>query len=105
MAEIHVYGKLRRCAQDVHGYRNGVIRPEIMPDDTVKSLLTRLGISGDEIYTIFFNHKLLAARSKMAMWIGHQQVGPAPNDWNLDIPVQSGDRIGLFGRDMSALVV
>jgi hypothetical protein len=28
-----------------------------------------------------------------------------PFDWDLDIPVKAGDRIGLFGRDMSALVI
>ena len=59
----------------------------------------------DEIYTVFVNHKLLAARSGMARWIGHQQAGPSPLDWDLSIRVGPDDRIGLFGRDMSLLVI
>ena len=41
----------------------------------------------------------------MARWLGYQQVRPDPFDWNLSTPVKPGDRIGLFGRDMAALVV
>jgi hypothetical protein len=41
----------------------------------------------------------------MASWIGHQKVRNDPFNWDLDIPVNSGDRIGLFGRDMAALVI
>ena len=70
-----------------------------------ESLLARTGISIQDIYTIFFNHKLLAARSRMARWIGHQQVRSDPFDWDLNVAVKAGDRIGLFGRDMAALVI
>jgi hypothetical protein len=34
-----------------------------------------------------------------------QQVHENPLEWKLDVAVKAGDRIGLFGRDMAALVV
>ena len=41
----------------------------------------------------------------MAYWIRYQQVNENPLDWNLEVAVKAGDRIGIFGRDMAALVV
>ena len=105
MAEIHLYGKLRRYAPSHQSERGSVIRVSPGPDETLEMLLASLEIPVDEIYSIFFNSKLLAARSGMALWLGHRQVRTDPFDWNLNVPVQPADRIGLFGRDMSALVV
>lgn len=105
MVEIHLFGKLRRYAEKTDGENNGVIRITPRDYETIESLLARAGIATEEIYTIFFNHKLLAARSGMARWIGHQQVRNDPFDWDLDVAVKAGDRIGLFGRDMAALVI
>jgi hypothetical protein len=102
MVEIRLYGKLRRYAGDNPDY---IIR--ITPDahETLDMLLDRLGIPSEEIYSIFFNSKLLAARSGMARWMGYQQVRTDPFDWDLKVAVNPSDRIGLFGRDMAALVV
>ena len=105
MAEIHLYGRLRRYAQDIQSDRGHVIRVSPGADETLQMLLARLEIPVAEIYSIFFNSKLLAARSAMASWIGYRQVRTDPFDWNLNVAVQPADRIGLFGRDMSALVV
>ncbi len=104
-AEIHIYGKLRERVRGLIDDRTGVVHMAPHSDETVESLLTRLGLPVEEIYTIFFNHKVLATRTKMAIWIGHRQVRESPFDWDLYTPVKAGDRIGLFGRDMSALVV
>ena len=105
MAEIHLYGKLRRFAQDIPSDPGNVIRVSPAADETLEMLLARLEIPVDEIYSIFFNSKLLAARSAMASWIGYRQVRADPFDWNLSMTIEPADRIGLFGRDMSALVV
>lgn len=105
MTDIHLYGKLRRYAQGAGSGKDNVIRISPQPDETIESLLVRMEIPTDEIYSIFFNSKLLSARSGMARWIGYQQIRANPFDWNLNIAVQSGDRIGLFGRDMAALVI
>ncbi len=105
MAEIHLYGKLRRYAQNVETGRKTVIRISPVSGETLQMLLSRLEIPVDDIYSIFFNSKLLATRSGMATWIGHRQVRTDPFDWNLEVAVKPADRIGLFGRDMSALVI
>ncbi len=105
MVEIHLYGKLRKLSLDAASSQKGVF--EINPEkgETIGLLLQRLDIPVDDVYSLFLNHKLLAARSGMAMWLRHQQVNETPFDWDLKAPVKTGDRIGLFGRDMAALVV
>ena len=105
MVEIHLFGKLRKYAQKSKQEIDHVIRVSPESDETIALLLARVGIATEDVYSIFVNHKLLAARSGMASWIGHQKVRRDPFNWDLDIPVNSGDRIGLFGRDMAALVV
>ena len=105
MVEIHLYGKLRRYTQDIQSDRGNVIRVSPGSGETLEMLLARLEIPVAEIYSIFFNSKLLATRSAMASWIGYRQVRTNPFDWNLNVALQPADRIGLFGRDMSALVV
>ena len=105
MVEIRIYGKLRRYAQDIPTDSDNVIRVSPEPDETLETLLARLDIPVDEIYSIFFNSKLLAARSGMASMVGYRQVRANPYDWDLDLSVNPSDRIGLFGRDMAALVV
>jgi hypothetical protein len=105
MVEIRVYGKLRRVARNLPADDDNVIRVSPEPDETLDRLLARIGIPVDEIYSIFYNSKLLAARSGMASMVGYPQVRGNPYDWELTVAVKSSDRIGLFGRDMAALVV
>jgi hypothetical protein len=47
----------------------------------------------------------MSTRSAIAHWIRYQQVHENALEWKLDIAVKAGDRIGLFGRDMAALVI
>ena len=103
MVEIHVYGKLRRYVKDLQRSRNSVITLEPRPEETLASLLGHAGIPVDEINHIFFNSNLLATRTSMAPYLGYQQSRSNLFDWNLNIPVGNGDRIGLFGRDMPIL--
>ena len=102
MVEIRLYGKLSRFAK---AGPDNIIRVKPEPGETLDLLLNRLEIPLGDIYSIFYNSKLLAACSGMASWIGYPQVRATPFDWNLSIAVQSSDRIGIFGRDMAALVV
>ena len=105
MVSIHLYGKLSRFAQKSKAGHSNVIEVAPQPDETLEQLLARVGIPIDVIYNIFFNSKLLATRSPMAHWMGYQQVHANALEWRLDIAVNAGDRIGIFGRDMAALVV
>ena len=103
--DIHLFGKLRRFVKEPEAGHDNLMRIAPQPGETLEQLLTRLEIPLEDIYTIFFNSKLLASRSLMAYRMGFQQVNKDPLDWNLEIVVGTGDRIGLFGRDMAALVV
>lgn len=105
MVEIHVYGKLRRHVAPERAGQDNVIRISPEPDDTIVSILEKVEIPVEEIYSIFLNAKLLAAKSGMARWIGYQQARTDIFDWDLKMPIKTGDRLGLFGRDMAALVV
>ena len=105
IVSIHLYGKLRRFVKESEAGHGNVLKVEPQPGETLEQLLVRVGIPLDKIYNIFFNAKLLATRSAMAHWIRYQQVHENPLEWKLDIAVKAGDRIGLFGRDMAALVI
>jgi hypothetical protein len=39
----------------------------------------------------------------MASFYGYPQSGSDLSEWDLSLPVEGGDRIGLFGHDMSIL--
>jgi len=105
MVEIRLFGKLHRFVKEPQPGYEHLMRVVPRSDETLGQLLDRIGIPADEIYTIFFNSRLLASRSKMAYWIRYQQVHENPLEWKLDVAVKAGDRIGLFGRDMAALVI
>jgi len=105
LVEIHVYGKLRKYVTPNRAGQDKVIRISPEPDDTIASILEKVEIPVEEIYSIFLNAKLLAVKSGMARWIGYQQARTDIFDWDLEIPINTGDRLGLFGRDMAALVV
>lgn len=102
---IHLYGKLRRFVEESEAEGGNVLKVEPQPGETLEPLLARVGIPLDEIYNIFFNAKLLATRSATAHWMRYQQVHENPLEWKLNIAVKAGDRIGLFARDMAALVI
>jgi hypothetical protein len=105
MVEIHLYGKLRRFVKESEAGHGHVLKVAHRPEETLEQLLARVGIPLDEIYNIFFNAKLLATRSAMAHWLRYQQIHENPLEWKLDIALKAGDRVGLFGRDMAALVI
>ena len=105
MIEIYLYGKLRRYAKNTQANHESVIKIEIQPDETIESLLARVGISVDEIYHIFVNSRLLATYNTMASWHGYPLQSDDPYKWDLKLPVKSGDRIGLFGNDLALLVI
>ena len=106
MIEIYLYGKLRRYAADPSPKRDSVIQVAPQPNENVEAVLSRVGIEVDEVYHVFLNGNLLATRNTMAPWLGYRQARASVlNNWNMDHPIQAGDRIGLFAEDMASLVV
>ena len=105
MISIHLFGKLRRYAPDNSPSGNSVIELEAIENETLQMLLGRAGISVDELYTIFINSKLLISRTKIAPYLGYQQVCDENCQvWDLGVVIEDGDRLGFFGPDMPALV-
>lgn len=105
MIDIYMYGKLRRYAKDSKASSDSVIHIQADEEETVGSVLGKIGIDHEEISSIFLNAKLLVTRNTMARWLKYEQTRPNPHDWDLSVEVKEGDRIGLFGMDMPALVV
>ena len=107
MIEIHLYGNLRRHAPDPRHNQDSVVWLEPRPGETVGTTLERLNILPTEISHIFLNGTLLSTRNSMAPWLGYQQARDRMSspDLGLDTPVRSGDRVGLFARNMALLVV
>jgi len=108
MVEIHLYGSLRRYASDPRPDRESVVRLAPQPGETVGTTLERLGISPSDISHIFLNGALLSTRNSMAPWLKYQRVPGASEQIvspGLHTSVQSGDRLGLFARNMGLLVV
>lgn len=102
--ELNLYGKLRRLVPGSGSVGVSSLNIRLRPGDTVASVLARIGIAADQIYTVFVNHKLLATRNKMADIVEMIQVRSDPHKWSLDLQLQTGDQLGLFGEDMAILV-
>lgn len=82
MIEVHLYGKLRRCAEEHDVTRESVVRLLVEDGDTIEDVAGRLGIVRDELgRNIFLNGQLSA----------------------LSRGVKDGDRLALFPDDMSLL--
>ncbi len=103
--EIRVYGRLRRCLPDEVRASGRPLHVKIEADETLGSLLERLGIERQALYTVFVNGRLLATRNRMAPWLAYRQVQADVWCWDTEIDLRPGDRIGLFGEDMALLVV
>ena len=103
MIEIHLYGNLRNYAGAAQPRQDTVIWLEPDPGATIASMLADAGIPIGEVNHMFVNAKLLASRNSMASYYGYRQTGPDLTNWNLDVEVGDGDRIGLFGSDMAIL--
>jgi hypothetical protein len=83
----------------------GIIEVEARPMERLEDLLQRIGISMQELYTIFLNGKLLTTHNKMADYLGYQQFCEDCHNWDLCVTIKDGDRLALFGLDMATLVI
>ncbi len=103
--EIHLYGKLRQYAPDPRADRENVVQVTLNAGDTVRHALERAGIAEAEVCHIFLNGALFSTHNSMAPWLGYRQAQANVHDLRTDVVLQPGDRLGLFGHDMAALVV
>jgi len=79
MIEIHLYGELRKYAEQKSPLKESVVFLDISGDESIKMILNRLGISDKELSsTIFLNGEYSGLNRR----------------------VKDGDRIGLFPPNM-----
>jgi hypothetical protein len=102
MIEIHLYGKLRQYRSYQPG-QDCVVLADHQLGETIASLLDSVGIPIEELNHVFFNAKLLSTRNRKAAYFGYPQLRSDLSNWDLNIPVGDGDRLGLFGTDMAML--
>jgi molybdopterin converting factor small subunit len=81
MIEVHLYGKLREVAETSDVRSESIVRLSYQEGDTIEDVITRLGLTPEELSHLFLNHQYSA----------------------LNRPVHDGDRLGLFPRNMSLL--
>ena len=101
MLEVHLYGKLRRYVKEARASDQSIIRLDPQPDDSVRSVLTRIGIDPGDVCHVFLNGAIVFTRNSMKPYLRYQEGDRE----GLDSPVGSGDRLGLFAGDMALLVV
>ena len=105
MVEIRVYGKLRK---QVTGKAEGsvtILEFEANSGKTLMDAVQWAGIKIEDIYTIFLNGGIVATHNSMACFLGYRQACKGVDNWSFEMPVKDGDRIGIFGFDMAALVI
>lgn len=111
MIEVRLFGDLRRCAP---GRAPGsppapsgvAVQIPAAEARTVGQIFALLGIDPTEVGHLFLNGRLVP-RSIQALQLGYPLAKSAllsPEAF-LDIAVEDGDRLGLFARQMSLLVV
>ena len=105
LVEIHLYGKLRKYAPDPHADRENVLRVALDTGETIRTALERAGIAKDEVCHIFLNGALFSTHNSMAPWLGYRQAQADVHQREADVALKPGDRLGIFGHDMAALVV
>ncbi len=79
--EVRLYGKLRRIAPTRQVTADSVVHVEICPEDTIETVLARLGLRSDEVSNVFYNGELSAMGRRVA----------------------DGGRLGVFPEDMGLL--
>jgi len=103
--EIHLYGKLRRYAPDPRADRESVVRVAFEAGNTIGAALQQAGIAEEEVCHIFLNGALFSTYNSMAPWLGYRQAQENVHRRETNVALKPGDRLGIFGHDMAALVV
>jgi len=106
LIEVRLFGDLRRYAPDPAAASGVAVHLPAGGDETVGQVLAQVGIEPEEIGNVFVNGRLLP-RSVYPITLGYQLAadGPLSQEGFLSAPVQPGDRVGIFPRKMSSVVV
>lgn len=83
MLEVHLYGTLRRFAPDKRVAQDSVVALPVKVDDTIATVMWRMGIDARETSNLFLNGQLSLP----------------------DRRVRDGDRLGIFATNMGLLYI
>ncbi len=106
MIEVRLFGHLRRHVPGSTPVADTVVYLPADSAQTLEHIFARVGIEPTEVGNVFINGRLLP-RSLYPITLGYPLAakGPlTPKDY-LAAPVHPGDRVGIFPRNMSAVVV
>jgi hypothetical protein len=110
MIEVRLFGALRGYAPAMAAASAAVPETVIhLPADgaeTVGQVLAQMGIDVAQVGNIFVNGRLLP-RSTYPILLGYPLAGDSPlsPEGYVNTCVQAGDRVGIFPRNMGAVVV
>lgn len=106
LIEVRLFGDLRRYVSDPAPLSGTAVYLPAREGQTVGTVLAHMGIDLQEVSNIFLNGRLLP-RSVYPITLGYPLAaeGPLSPEGCLNTPLQAGDRLGLFPRNMSAVVV
>ena len=104
--ELRLFGHLRRYAAEQPARSGMAIHLPGDGQETVGQILARLGIEPAEVGNLFINGRLLP-RSVYPITLGYPLAAGTPlsPEGYLDTPIRPGDRLGIFPRNMSSVVV
>jgi hypothetical protein len=104
--ELCLFGHLRRYVAEPPARSGVAIQLPIVGQETVGQILDDLGIEPTEVGNLFINGRLLP-RSIYPITLGYPLAALAPlsPEGYLDSPIRPGDRLGIFPRNMSSVVV
>jgi hypothetical protein len=106
LIEVRLYGELRRYASPAVRGRGTVMYLPAKGSETVGQVLAQLRIDLAQVGNMFLNGRILP-RSSYPVLLGYPVAadGPLSADDCLKTFVQPGDRLGIFPRNMAAVVV
>jgi molybdopterin converting factor small subunit len=106
MIEVRLFGTLRHYASESKATHETVIHLPADGGETVGQILAQVGIDLSQIGNVFLNGRLLP-RSNYPILLGYPLAAESPlsPDGYRNTPVQAGDRLGIFPRNMGAVVV
>lgn len=106
MIEVRLFGHLRQRVAGSSPTTDTVVHLPALGGETVGQVLAQIGVEPAEVGHVFVNGRLLP-RSVYPITLGYLLAAPeplAPEEY-LAAPVQPGDRLAIFPRTMSAVVV
>jgi len=106
MIEVRLFGNLQRYATEPKAVPGTAMYLPAEDPKTLGQILHQIGIDPEEVSNVFVNGRLLP-RSTYPITLGYPLAVDdlLSGDGYLSVPVRSGDRLGIFPRNMASVVV